>query len=61
MASIFNIFMFILGGIQTHQDGAQFEDALRRLHALEKKLTGQVGNVARQVKGRAINKWHVYC
>jgi len=30
------------GGIQTHQDGAQFEDALRRLHALEKKLTGQV-------------------
>ena len=44
---IFSIlFLRFLGGIQTHQDGTQFEDALRRLHALEKKLTGQVGNVA---------------
>lgn len=30
------------GGIETQQDGTQFEDALRRLHALEKKLAGQV-------------------
>merc|ERR1712123_125005 len=28
--------------IETQQDGTQFEDALRRLHALEKKLSGQV-------------------
>ena len=26
----------------SQQDGGQFEDALRRLHALEKKLTDQV-------------------
>jgi len=30
------------GGIETQQDGTQFEDALRRLYALEKKLSGQV-------------------
>merc|ERR1711872_550631 len=30
------------GGINTSQDGTQFEDALRRLNALERKLTGQV-------------------
>merc|ERR1712038_182456 len=29
-------------GLASQQDGGQFEDALRRLHALEKKLTDQV-------------------
>ena len=31
-----------LSGLASQQDGGQFEDALRRLHALEKKLTDQV-------------------
>merc|ERR1712083_1024068 len=31
-----------MSGLASQQDGGQFEDALRRLHALEKKLTGQV-------------------
>ena len=31
-----------LSGLESQQDGTQFEDALRRLHALEKKLTDQV-------------------
>merc|ERR1711970_305225 len=41
------------GGIQTTQDGTQFEDALRRLHALEKKLTGQVQEDITELR----NKW----
>merc|ERR1711981_117154 len=31
-----------MSGLASQQDGGQFEDALRRLHALEKKLTDQV-------------------
>merc|ERR1711973_500070 len=31
-----------VSGLASQQDGGQFEDALRRLHALEKKLTDQV-------------------
>ena len=31
-----------VSGLASRQDGTQFEDALRRLHALEKKLTDQV-------------------
>ena len=31
--------------VSSRQDGSQFEDSLRRLHALEKKLTDQVRNV----------------
>ena len=31
-----------MSGLASRQDGTQFEDALRRLHALEKKLTDQV-------------------
>lgn len=32
-----------MSGLASQQDGGQFEDALRRLAALETKLTGQVG------------------
>jgi hypothetical protein len=32
-----------MSGLASQQDGGQFEDALRRLHALEIKLTDQVG------------------
>ena len=32
-----------MSGIASQQDGGQFEDALRRLHAVERKLTDQVG------------------
>ena len=28
--------------VSSRQDGSEFEDSLRRLHALEKKLTDQV-------------------
>ena len=31
-----------MSGLASQQDGGQFEDALRRLHALERKLTDQV-------------------
>ena len=31
-----------MSGLASRQDGTQFEDALRRLYALEKKLTDQV-------------------
>ena len=31
-----------LSGVASRQDGTQFEDCLRRLHALERKLTNQV-------------------
>ena len=31
-----------VSGLASRQDGTQFEDALRRLYALEKKLTDQV-------------------
>ena len=31
-----------VSGLASRQDGTQFEDALRRLYALEKKLTDKV-------------------
>ena len=34
--------LLLPGGDIVSQDGAQFEDALRRLNALESKLAGQV-------------------
>ena len=36
------VVLLLPGGDIVSQDGAQFEDALRRLNALESKLAGQV-------------------
>ena len=44
MTIIYNINICNCEGFETSgQDGAQFEDALRRLNALEHKLATQVG------------------
>jgi len=42
-----------VSGLASQQDGGQFEDALRRLHALEKKLTDQVHVDITELR----NKW----
>ena len=39
------VVLLLPGGDIVSQDGAQFEDALRRLNALESKLAGQVSNL----------------
>ena len=40
-----------MSGLASQQDGGQFEDALRRLAALENKLTTQVGVACLQWSG----------
>lgn len=39
------LYTFLKGGLASRQDCTQFEDALRRLYALELKLTDQVSFV----------------
>ena len=41
---MYQAYVAMLGGerVESRQDGAQVEESLRRLHALEKKLTDQV-------------------
>jgi len=43
-----------VSGLASRQDGTQFEDALRRLHALEKKLTDQVQVDIRELRSKWI-------
>ena len=46
-----------MSGLASQQDGGQFEDALRRLHALEKKLTDQVRAERLHLAPRLLSGW----
>ena len=46
-----------MSGLASQQDGGQFEDALRRLHALENKLIDQVRGERLYLAPRLLSGW----
>ena len=52
------VVLLLPGGDIVSQDGAQFEDALRRLNALESKLAGQVSPLG--ISSSPVFIWNYY-